>query len=80
MTIYKPWEMTSVLLHKETNFNVIINSSFQSQSTLFWELFRWEKICKLVQIGAIVMFNNLFYVNHFSFKFVQLFVCICCQL
>ncbi len=38
-----------------------ISSSFLSQSTLFWELFKWEKICNLVQIGGIVMFKNLFY-------------------
>ncbi len=38
-----------------------ISASFQSQSTLFWELFKWEKISKLVQIGGIVMFNNEFY-------------------
>ncbi len=61
MTIYKQWEMTSVLLHKATHFKLTISSSFQSQSTLFWELFKWEKISKLVQIGGIVMCNNLFY-------------------
>ncbi len=58
MTIYKLWEITSVLLHKATNFKLTISFSFQSQSTLFWELFKWEKICTLVQIGGIVMFNN----------------------
>ncbi len=55
--------MISVLLHTATHFKLTISSSFQSQSTLFWELFKWEKICNLVQIGGIVMFNNLFYVN-----------------
>ncbi len=66
MAIYKPWEITSVLLHTATNFKLTISSSFQSQSTLFWELFKWEKICNLVQIGGIVMFKNLFdYVNMF---------------
>ncbi len=54
-----------VLLHKATHFKLTISSSFQSQSTLFWELFKWEKICNSVQIGGIVMFNNLFYVNFF---------------
>ncbi len=70
MIICKQWEMTSVLLHTETHFKLTISASFQSQSTLFWELFQWEKICKLVQIGGIVIFNNLFYyLNHFSFIF-----------
>ncbi len=55
MTIYKQWEMTSVLLHKTTYFRLLIPSSFQSQSTDLFKL-----ICKLVQIGGIVMFNNLF--------------------
>ncbi len=48
MTIYKQCEMTSVLLHKATTFKLTISSSFQSQSTLFWELFKWEKNGKLV--------------------------------
>ncbi len=61
--------MTSVLLHTATHFKLTISSSFQSQSTLFWELFKWEKICNSVQIGEIVMFNNLFYVNIFALKF-----------
>ncbi len=60
ITIYKQWEMTSVLLHTATHFKWTISSSFQSQSTLFWELFKWENICNLVQIGGIVMFNNFF--------------------
>ncbi len=51
MSIYKEWEMTSVLLHKAIHFKWTI--PFQSQSTLFWELFKWEKICKLVQIGEL---------------------------
>ncbi len=51
--------MTSILIYTATHFNYF--SSFQSQSTLFWELFKWEKICNLVQIGGIVMFKNLFY-------------------
>ncbi len=53
MTIYKQWEMTSVLLHKATHLKFTISSSFLSQSTLFLELFKWEKICKLVQIGEL---------------------------
>ncbi len=68
MAIYKPWEITSVLLHTATNFKLTISSSFQSQSTLFWELFKWEKICNLVQIEGIVMFKNLFY-------YVNMFFC-----
>ncbi len=61
--------MTSVLLHTATHFKLTISSSFQSQSTLFWELFKWEKICNLVQIGGIVMFNNFFYyVNNFCIE------------
>ncbi len=60
ITIYKQWEITSVLFHTETHFKLTISSSFQSQSTLFWELFKWENICNLVQIGGIVMFNNFF--------------------
>ncbi len=55
ITIYTQWEMTSVLLHKATRFKLIISYSFQSQSTLFWELFKWEKICNWVQIGGIVL-------------------------
>ncbi len=47
MSIYKQWEMTSVLLHSATNFKLTISSSFRSQITLFWELFTWEKICNL---------------------------------
>ncbi len=59
--------MTPVLLHTATHFKLIISSSFQAQSTLFLELFKWEKICKLVKIGGIVMFNNfVYYVNIFS--------------
>ncbi len=58
MTICKQWEMTSVLLHTVTRFKLTISSSFQSQSTLFLKLFKWEKICNSVQIGGIVMFNN----------------------
>ncbi len=70
MTISKQWEMTSVLLLKTSHFKSTLSSTFQSQSTLFWELFKWEKICKLVQIGGIVMLNNTFYyVNIFLFKF-----------
>ncbi len=43
---------------------LLISTSFQSQSTLFWELFKWENICNLAQIvKQIVMFNNLFYVK-----------------
>ncbi len=62
--------MTCVLLHKTTTFKLTISSSFQSQSTLFLELFKWEKQFKLVQIGGIVMYNNLlYYVNNFPFKF-----------
>ncbi len=49
MAICKQWEMTC--------FVAYISSSFQSQSTLFWELFKWEKICNSVQIEGIVMFN-----------------------
>ncbi len=60
--------MISVLLHTATHFKWTISSSFQSQSTLFWELFKWEKICNLVEIGGIVMFNNLFYVNNFCIE------------
>ncbi len=56
MSICKQWEITSVLLHKATRFKLTISSSFQSQSTLLWELFKWEKICKLVQIGGIVIY------------------------
>ncbi len=63
--IYKQWEMTSALLHTATNFKliiiikeIIISSSFQSQSILFWELFKWEKICNIFQIWGIVMFNK----------------------
>ncbi len=26
---------------------LLISTSFQSQSTLFWELFKWENICNL---------------------------------
>ncbi len=55
MTIYKQWEITSVLLHT-TRFKLTISSSFQTRNTLFWELFKWEKICKFVQIGGIVNF------------------------
>ncbi len=70
MTIYKQWVMTSVLLHKATNFKLTLSFSFQSQSTLFWELCKWEKICKLVQIGGIVIFYHLFYyINNFSLIF-----------
>ncbi len=68
MTIYKQWEITSVLLHT-TRFKLTISSSFQSRNILFWELFKWEKICKLVQIGGIVIFDNLFYVNYFLLIF-----------
>ncbi len=53
--------MTSVLLHTATHFKLTISSSFQSQSTLFRELFKWEKICNFFEIGGIVMLNNLFY-------------------
>ncbi len=35
--------MTSDLLHKATHFMLTISSSFQSQRTLFWELFKWEE-------------------------------------
>ncbi len=52
--------MTSVLFHTATHFKLTISSSFQSQSTSFWELFKWENICNLVQIEGIVMFNNFF--------------------
>ncbi len=69
MTINKHWDMTSVLLHKATHFRLTIFSSFQSQSTLFWEMFKWEKICKLVQIGEIVIFYNLFYYVNNLFEF-----------
>ncbi len=60
MIIYKQWEMASVLLHTVTRFKLTISSSFQSQSTLFLKLFKWEKICELVQIGGIVIFNHFF--------------------
>ncbi len=46
---------------KQLSFKLTISSSFQSQSPLFYELFKWEKIGKLVQIGGIVIFNHLFY-------------------
>ncbi len=66
ITIYKQWEITSVLINKATHLKLTIYSSFQSQSTLFWEMFKWEKICKLVQIGGIIFFYNFFYyVNNF---------------
>ncbi len=61
--------MTSVLLHTATHFKLTISSSFQSQSTLFSELFKREKICNLDQIGGIVMFNNFFYyANNFCIE------------
>ncbi len=44
MTIYKWWEITSVLLHKATRFNLTISSSFQSQSTLFWVVYMRENL------------------------------------
>ncbi len=61
MTIYKQWEITSVLLHKATHFKLTISSSFQSQSTLFYSCLSERKSVKIVQIGGIAMFNNLFY-------------------
>ncbi len=61
MTIIYSGKLHLFLLHKATHFKLTISSSFQSQSTLFWDLFKWQKICKLVQIGGIVIFNNLYF-------------------
>ncbi len=67
MTIYKEWEMTSVLFHKATHFKLTISFLFPVTEHLFWKLCKWDTICKLVQIGGIVIFNNVFYyVNNFS--------------
>ncbi len=53
--------MTSVLLYTATSFQlIVISTSFQSQSTLFW-----ENICNLVQIGANAMFNNFVLCKYF---------------
>ncbi len=55
--IYKPCEMTSVLLYTDTYFQLIsMQALTRSRSTLV----KWENICNLVQIGRIVMFKNLF--------------------
>ncbi len=60
MTIYKQWEITSVLLHKATNFKLTISSSETDHFIL--ELFKWDKICKLVQIGGIVIFFQISFI------------------
>ncbi len=65
MTIYKhsgKWHLFCYI--KQLIFSLIF--LFPVTEHLFGELFKQEKTCKLVQIGGIVMFNNvIYYVNNF---------------
>ncbi len=64
----KHWGMTSVLLNS-TATPFVISTSFlvTEHFILLFKLFKSENICNFVQIGGIVIFNNLYDVFFFFF-------------